>query len=258
MCVLLFAPKLEVVDDEEGRDESDDSETGTERADVEEPSLRTDMAESVLTVEELSNIIAELSKLAAEKGASCHPIYARDVVVADWVRFKCEFGCKGYAKRLNCPPYTPSAQETRQMLSSYSHALLVHFENVPGFDTEHGEPINAWHSRLLRKLSLWVHDTMFELERSAFLMGAYRTLALGAYPCEYCDECVVMTHEGLDEPALKRLCPHKDKLRPSMEACGIDVFTTVRHAQLPLHTIKKRAPNGMAASLNSYGVLLLD
>jgi len=215
------------------------------------------MAESILTAEELSTIIAELGKLAAENGASCHPIYARDIVVADWVRFKCRFGCKGYAKRLNCPPYTPSVEETRGMLSTYSHALLVHFKDVPGFDAGK-EPVKVWHSKLLRKLSLWVYDTMYELERSAFLMGAYRTLALGAYPCEYCDECVIMTHEGLDEAALKRLCPHKDKMRPSMEACGIDVFTTVRHAQLPLHTIKKRAPKGMAASLNSYGMLLLD
>jgi len=216
------------------------------------------MTEAALTTDELSSIITELDKIARERGASCHPLRAQDVVVAEWVRFKCEFGCRGYGKKLSCPPYTPSVEETRRILSSYSHALLVRFKDVPGFDADRKEPIKEWHSRLLRKLAVWIHDTMFELERTAFLLGAYKALAFVAYPCEYCDECVVATHEGLDEPALKRLCPYKEKMRPSLEACGIDVFTTVRHAGLPLHTIKKRAPKGMAASVNSYGLLLLD
>ncbi|HIH69729.1 DUF2284 domain-containing protein [Methermicoccus shengliensis] len=216
------------------------------------------MVGEILSTEELSSIIAELQSLASARGASCHSISARDVEVAEWVRLKCEFGCRGYGKRLGCPPYTPSVEETRRVVASYSHALLVHFKNMPGFESPRDPSAKGWHGKLLRKLSLWVHDTMFELERRAFLLGAYRALAFVAYPCEYCEQCVAMTHEGLDEAALKRRCPHKERVRPSMEACGIDVFATVRRAGLPIHTIGECTPTAMASSLNSYALLLLD
>jgi len=30
----------------------------------------------------------------------------KSVVVGDWVRLKCQYGCGGYGKNLTCPPYS--------------------------------------------------------------------------------------------------------------------------------------------------------
>ncbi|MFY9194559.1 MAG: DUF2284 domain-containing protein, partial [Methanoculleus sp.] len=69
---------------------------------------------------ELQKEIDKLSSLARERGAEVRQISASDVVTAEWVRFKCRFGCKGYAKHLSCPPYAPTPAETRRLLAEYS------------------------------------------------------------------------------------------------------------------------------------------
>lgn len=116
-----------------------------------------------------------------------------DVVTGTWVRWKCQFGCGGYNSSRMCPPYTPTPQQTRLMLDEYDHGIL--FE-AP-FDTA-------------KKIAV-------KLERTVFLAGHYKALGLGAGPCSLCREC------AFDEG-----CRHPDQARPAMEACGIDVFATVR------------------------------
>ncbi len=37
----------------------------------------------------------------------------KQVVVAQWVRMKCEFGCPSYGKIASCPPNTPSVEECK-------------------------------------------------------------------------------------------------------------------------------------------------
>ncbi|MCL5279498.1 MAG: DUF2284 domain-containing protein [Planctomycetes bacterium] len=48
-------------------------------------------------------------------------------------------------------------------------------------------------------------------------------------------------------------CRHAEQARPAMEACGIDVFTTVRKTGLPLEVVrtKRQCPN-------NYGLILVD
>ena len=65
-----------------------------------------------------------------------------------------------------------------------------------------------------------------ELEREAFLKVYYSAFGLACSPCPYCDEC--------------NLCVHPDLARPSMEACGIDVYATVRRAGFDLKVVKTR------------------
>ena len=50
-----------------------------------------------------------------------------DVETAAWVRLKCQFGCEGYGQCLVCPPYTPTPQQMREVLDSYTRAVLIHF-----------------------------------------------------------------------------------------------------------------------------------
>ena len=40
-------------------------------------------------------------------------IDAKNVVVENWVRLKCQYGCGGYGECLTCPPYSPTPDYTK-------------------------------------------------------------------------------------------------------------------------------------------------
>jgi predicted metal-binding protein len=82
-----------------------------------------------------------------------------------------------------------------------------------------------------------------ELEREIFLAGHWKAFGLGAGPCYFCKQC----------PVEEKQCRHADRARPSMEACGIDVFSTVRKAGFPIEVVRttRQCPN-------YYGLILVD
>ncbi len=120
-------------------------------------------------------------------------IRAADVVTGHWVRWKCQFGCGGFNSSRMCPPHTPTPEQTRRMLDEYERAILYEAPR------ERSKAIAV------------------KLEREVFLNGYYKALGLGAGPCPLCRQC-----------AFDESCRHPDRARPAMEACGIDVFATVR------------------------------
>lgn len=184
--------------------------------------------------------IDRLAELAEERGAKVRPISADMIVVSEWVRYKCRYGCKGYAKHFSCPPYVPTPDETRNMLRDYETALLLRFDGIPGireFSTDEiPEDFHPWYKDMI----LWIHDTVHFIEKRAFYDGFYKAFGFGAYPCIYCEHCVAEESEGLVDESLKRLCRHMDMVRPSMEACGMDVFATAKNAGWELTTIPCR------------------
>ncbi len=154
------------------------------------------------------------------KAKDAKVIPVESVVVAQWVREKCQFGCSGYGQRLTCPPHSPTPEETKRMLSHYKHALLVHGdENTP------------------------VNRIVVKLERRIFLDGHERAFGLGAGPCFLCEDC----------PPNPGLCRHPEEARPSMEASGIDVFTTVRAQGFPIEVLKDEN-----CKPNYYGLVLIE
>lgn len=132
-------------------------------------------------------------------------IKACDVAVRSWVRIKCEKGCSRYGASLTCPPHSPDEQKMREILSEYTHALLI--QATP--------PSKQFHDRLL------------SLERLFLLNGYPEALAFGAGPCPVCPTC---------SPDGKCRCP--EKARPSLEACGVDVYETARRAGLSLEPVR--------------------
>lgn len=144
-------------------------------------------------------------------------IPADTVVVAQWVREKCQFGCRAYGKNLTCPPHSPTPEETKRVLGSYRYALLVHGgENTP------------------------INKIVLRLERRMFLDGFQKAFGMGAGPCFLCEECI--------EP-----CKYPDEARPSMEACGIDVFSTVKAHGFPIEVLKDEN-----CKPNYYGLVLIE
>ena len=125
------------------------------------------------------------------------------VETAPWVRWKCQFGCGGYMSSLMCPPYTPEPDQTRKLLDGYTRAIL--------FEAPAGQ------SKAIATA----------LERELFLAGHYKALGLGAGPCNLCDTC-----------AFEDGCRHPDQARPSMEACGIDVFATARKHGFTIEVVR--------------------
>jgi predicted metal-binding protein len=159
-----------------------------------------------------------LKRIAALGAVEAKIIAASSVVTAGWVRLKCQFGCSGYGSSLCCPPNTPGPEETRKVIDCYQTALLAHFRA--------GDAVTK---------------TMVTMEREVFLEGYYKAFALGAGPCALCESC---HEEG---------CKHPEHARPSMEACGIDVFATARGNGFPIEVVRDEE-----SEQNRYGLLLIE
>jgi len=157
----------------------------------------------------------------ALKAAGAKVISPRNVFTAEWVRVKCQFGCEGYGERLTCPPFSPTPQQTRRVLDEYEVGVLIHY------DSEDWEQVK---------------DIVVTLEREAFLAGYYKAFGLGSGPCTLCESC---------HP--EKGCRHPEQARPSMEACGIDVYRTARTAGFPIEVVRD-----YSCPQNYYGLLLLQ
>jgi len=142
------------------------------------------------------------------------PLDVSQVVVAEWVRMKCLFGCDDVGRRRMCPPNLQPVRATRRLLTEYDRALLLEVGPIVGRGNSDRE------SRRL-------NDAALALERDLFLAGHHKAWTMGAGPCELCDSCL----HGDD-------CPTPERARPSMEGCGIDVFTTVRNAGRTIDVVR--------------------
>lgn len=154
---------------------------------------------------------------ALELGAeAARPLAPGLVVTAEWVRLKCQFGCDGYGQCRTCPPDSPTPGQTRRVLDEYSRAILLRVGPHAIYD-EHDE-----HYVALRRAAV-------DLERELFLAGYHKAWSISNGPCDVCETC------DKDKP-----CLDPAHARPSMEACGIDVFATVRAAGWEIEVVRDR------------------
>jgi len=146
------------------------------------------------------------------------------VVTAEWVRMKCQFGCPGFGLSHCCPPHTPTPDVTRKVIDSYQKAILLHQRLAKG---ERSKNFN---------------ETLVRLEIKIFLEGYYKAWSMGSGPCRLCKECV-----------LTASCQHGYEARPSMEACGIDVFKTARDHGFPIDVVRTHGEEK-----NIFGLILME
>ena len=66
----------------------------------------------------------DLVKKASEIGIKAYFMKAGDIPVENRIALKCAYGCRGYGKRLSCPPHIMSVDEFRKVIREYSSALL--------------------------------------------------------------------------------------------------------------------------------------
>jgi predicted metal-binding protein len=173
------------------------------------------------------------------------------IVVSDWVRLKCRYGCDNYGNHLGCPPFTPAPSETRAVLSAYRNAVLVRFETKPD------PKVSSKHaSRALSNSVAKMQKTVADLERTAFLAGYYKAFGMNAMPCSLCDTCVIEEMHKKDQAVFDLdsvKCKNKAIMRPSMEACGIDVFKTLQNAGF-----RPRVLKDCKEMVELFGLILLD
>jgi len=174
----------------------------------------------------------ELDSLFRQRGYVDYKwVDPKEFMVAQWVRMKCLFGCGEYGKNASCPPNVPAVSECRQFFSEYSTAVIFHFEKK----VELPEDRHAWSRKVNRGL--------LELEREVFLSGYEKAFLLFMDSCSLCEEC----------PGAKGECRHPRQARPSPEAMGVDVFSTVRRYGYPIEVL-----SDYRQSMNRYSFLLIE
>jgi predicted metal-binding protein len=155
-------------------------------------------------------------------------IHPKDVVTAEWVRLKCQYGCGCYGTCLTCPPFSPTPEYTCRMLEHYSKALILVYDMT----AESRE--RARRRKMRRQIAA--------LEREMFLDGYYKAFGMACGPCNLCRTCDVT------QP-----CKHEDVARPSMEACGLDVYATLENVGYKLEVV--RSPDQMC---HFCGLILIE
>ncbi|MDI6786330.1 MAG: DUF2284 domain-containing protein [bacterium] len=160
-----------------------------------------------------------ISKALEFKAEDTLIISPKTIITAEWVRLKCQYGCPKYSKCLTCPPYSPHPEQTKSMLLGYDKALLIHSKECKV-----------------------IQNVVRNIEEEAFKAGFYKAFAMGAGPCELCEECDV-----------NKPCVHPYLARPSMEACGIDVYASVRNNGFFIETVSENQ-----RKVNYFGLVLIE
>jgi len=135
-------------------------------------------------------------------------ITGQDVVIAQWVRFKCIYGCDSYGKFANCPPNAPLTEESSKIFSEYNNIAVFRFEQI----VESNNDFTKWTKDINLKL--------LALEKEVFLAGYIKVFSLSPGRCCLCNECV----------PLRKDCKNKISSRPSPQSLSVDVFGTVKKA----------------------------
>jgi predicted metal-binding protein len=156
-----------------------------------------------------------------------------DIVTARWVGLKCRYGCANYNTSWCCPPAAPDLQSTREFLSEYELALLL----VTEATNEHFYR----NSSVKRRVQIKHWKATVALERKLFLMGFYKAFGIPAETCALCKEC-----------AYPDQCRFPNEKRPSLEACSIDVFETLKRIGKSARLVKS-----VKDRFHSYSLILL-
>ena len=158
-------------------------------------------------------------------------IQPTEIVVAQWVRMKCMFGCSGYADNASCPPNAPSVPECLQFFSEYSTAVVFHFEKI----VDKPEDRHAWSRK--------VNQGLLKLEREVFLAGHEKAFLLFMDSCGICAECSSRRED----------CRNPESIRPTPEGLAMDVFSTVRQVGYPIEVLID-----YSQPMNRYAFLLIE
>ena len=154
-----------------------------------------------------------------------------EVVVSQWVRMKCMFGCGNYGHNAACPPNVPSVAEIRQFFAEYRAVVIFHFAHA----VDKPEDRHAW--------TRGINQELLKLERALFLAGHYKAFLLCCDSCHLCSDC----------SETRETCKNPRSARPSPESLAIDVYATVRKLGFPIEVLTE-----YWQTMNRYAFLLIE
>ncbi len=154
-----------------------------------------------------------------------------NIVVSQWVRVKCMFGCVNYGRNASCPPNVPSVSECRRFFDDYSAAVILHFQKK----VIRPEDRHAW--------SKEVNLELLKVERAVFLAGYPKAFLLFMDSCSLCADCSGAREE----------CKNPKSARPSPESMAMDVFSTVKQYDYPIEVL-----SDYSQAMNRYAFLLIE
>jgi predicted metal-binding protein len=165
---------------------------------------------------ELNKDLEKYREQTINLGAKDSKIIKTDMIPIDErVALKCRIPiCFGYGTSANCPPYTITPSELREVIERYRYAVFFKLEVKPDVIVRNRETI-------LERAGAYkkIFEIVNAIESMAFYDGYYLALGFAAGSCKstYCYkvECSALKGER---------CRHELRIRPSMEAVGIDAY----------------------------------
>ena len=158
-------------------------------------------------------------------------ITPEQIVVAQWVRMKCMFGCPNYGHKGACPPQTPSVSECERFFNEYKNGVVFHFS----LQNDKSEERIKWYRETATRL--------IELESKVFLAGFERAYMLLFGGCYLCVDC----------SGERSQCKLPEMARPAPEGLAVDIFSTVKNVGYPISV--KTDPSQTA---DRYVMLMVD
>ena len=154
-----------------------------------------------------------------------------EIVVGQWVRMKCLYGCSDYGRNASCPPNTPSVAECRDFFREYRIGAIFRFaKRFADPEERHG-----WTREVNRSL--------LALERQVFIAGYQKVFLLFMDNCKLCQECA----------RTRTACRNRPHSRPTPEGMGVDVFATVAKFGFPIEVLAR-----YEEEMNRYAFLLIE
>ncbi len=192
------------------------------------------------------------------------PIAAKDIVVENRTILKCIFGCNGYGSKV-CPPYIPTVDEFRKMLTEYEDALIIkwrsHFRisrDISENFTKYGistprDPItkdtyDAISRHIMRDRAEHIQPGALEVEKCAWSLGYYTALATFPGRCAWCTPDESGTTEDMTNA-----CRHPTRRRPCLMGLGIRLDKTLERIGMPITPFPLDDEQPMA-----YCIVLID
>jgi predicted metal-binding protein len=157
-------------------------------------------------------------------------INPKEIIVAQWVRVKCIFGCSDYGLG-TCPPHTPTVAECDRFFKEYDRGLIFRFSKFADKDN--------YPSDWSREMT----DKLLALEKEIFLKGYQKTFLLNQTCCTLCKAC---SGNRID-------CKDKVRSRPSPESFAVDVYRTVRNTGMEISVVSKSP-----AEMQRIAILLIE
>jgi len=154
----------------------------------------------------------------------------KTVVVSQWVRMKCMFGCKEYGVKACCPPNVPTVAECERFFHEYEEAAIFRCQKK----VDRPEDRYEWTKKVNTKL--------LKLERDVFVSGYPKAFLLFMDTCYLCRKC----------SGTRENCFNKQYARPTPEALAVDVFSTVKQVGYPIEVL-----SDYSQSMNRYAFLMV-